>query len=105
VKLAMDEGKAEKNAAASAKAGKTEKLGFFAKLKGIFKKKPKLKTVVPDSTAVGDQEISPSDSSATTTPQPTVKKKKGLFGKKPKAAPPVAPKKKADAKKEENDGF
>lgn len=101
VKLAMDEGKAEKNSA----GGKAAKVGFFAKLKGLFKKKPKPKTAVTDSTAVIEQEINSSDSTTTTTPQPVVKKKKGLFGKKSKTAPPVTPKKKADAKKEENDGF
>jgi len=105
VKLAMDEGKAEKNAGTSASGGKAAKQGLFAKLKGLFKKKPKQKPAVADSTAVSAQEINPSDSTSTTTVQPVVKKKKGLFGKKPKTAPPVTPKKKTDAKKEENDGF
>lgn len=103
VRLAMDEGKAEKNAASG--AGKKVKQSFFAKLKGIFKKKPKPKITVADSTAVSEQAVSPSDTTATPTPQPVVKKKKGLFGKKPKAAPAQTPKKKTDAKKEENDGF
>jgi hypothetical protein len=106
VKLAMDEGKAEKNAAAASAGGKKVKQGFFAKLKGIFTKKPKTKTSVADSTVVSEQGINPSDSTATTTPQPVVKKKKGLFGKKSKSKMPVAPKKNPEAKKkEENDGF
>ena len=107
VKLAMEEGKAEKNAAASAKGGKKEKKSFLEKLKGIFKKKPKPQTEVTDTTAVSDQEVnSPDSTSRSTATQPVVQKKKGLFGKKSKSNTPAAPKKKPDAKKkEEDDGF
>ena len=83
---------------------KKEKKSFMEKLKGLFKKKPKPKTEVADSTAVSEQEVNPSDSTSTIT-QPVVQKKKGLLGKKSKTAPPETPKKKADAKKEEDDGF
>ena len=98
VRLAMDEGKAEKEAAEA--GGKKEKRSFLQKLKDLFKKKPKPEAA--DSTAVSEQEANPLDSTST-TPPPVVKKKKGLFGKKSKAAPPAP--KKADAKKEEDDGF
>ena len=114
VKLAMEEGKVEKEA--SETGGKKEKKSFFQKLKDIFKKKPKPEPEVVDSTAVTrDPDMDLPDSTSISTPKPVttikpvvVKKKKGLFGKKPKGEP-VAPKKKDDAKKEdakkEDDGF
>jgi len=107
VKLAMEEGKAEKNAGAAAKGGKKEKKSFLEKLKGIFKKKPKAQTEVADTTAVSDQEVnSPDSTSRPTATQPVVQKKKGFLGKKSKSTAPAAPKKKPDAKKkEEDDGF
>ncbi len=98
VRLGMEEANTEKNASTS--SVKKVKQSFFQKLKGIFKKKPKVKND-SDSTSVVTQEVNPSDSTATA--QPVAKKKKGLFGKKSKA--PVAPKKKSDGKKEEDDGF
>ncbi len=106
VRMAMEEGKKDKEAAKAAKVGKKEKKGFFESLKSIFKKKPKQKTQVADTTSTSDQQVNPSDSSSTAT-KPAVQKKKGLFGKKSKpAAPPVGPKKKPDGKKkEEDDGF
>ncbi len=103
VKLAMEAGKAEKESAKSGGA-KKEKKSFMEKLKGLFKKKPKPKTEIVDSTAVSEQDVNPSDSSSTAV-QPVVQKKKGLFGKKSKTTPTPAPKKKTDAKKEEDDGF
>jgi hypothetical protein len=118
VKLAMDEGKAEKEAAES--GDKKEKRSFLQKLKDIFKKKPKPEPETVDSTAVTrdpDMDLpdstSTSISNPTTTPKPVVKKKKGLFGKKSKAEPVTPkkkedtkdPKKEKDAKKEEDDGF
>jgi hypothetical protein len=103
VKLAMDAGKAEKEAAAGV-GGKKEKKSFIEKLKGLFKKKPKAKADVNDTTTMVGQEATLPDSTSTGN-QPVVKKKKGLFGKKSKSAPTTAPKKKADAKKEEDDGF
>jgi len=102
VKLAMDAGKEEE--AASSAGDKKEKKSFIEKLKGLFKKKPKAKTEVADSTAVSEQEENPYDSTSTVA-KPVVQKKKGLFGKKSKNAPPETPKKKTDAKKEEDDGF
>jgi len=100
VRLAIEGGKEE--ASAKAAAGKKAKQGFFQKLKGIFKKKPKTKAK-NDSTAVTPQEVNPSDSLAAT--QPVLKKKKGfgLFKKKSKA--PATPQKKVEGKKEEDDGF
>lgn len=101
VKLAMEESQNEKSGAGGASA-KT-KQGFFQKLKGIFKKKPKAKS---DSTEVVKEEINPSDSTSTQNKPAVTKKKKGLggiFGKKSKA--PAAPPKKTEAKKEEDDGF
>jgi hypothetical protein len=101
VRLAMEGAKAEKNAKVS--GGKVVKQGFFKKLKGLFKKKPKAKN---DSTAVSPEVIAPTDSASTQPVQPVVKKKKGLggmFKKKPKD-PEVAPKK-PEGKKEEDDGF
>ena len=98
VRIAMDAGKAEN---VKESGGKKEKQSFLQMLKNIFKKKPKAKN---DSTAVAaTEDVNPSDSTATTAPQPIVKKKKGLFGK--KAKPPVAPAKKPEGKKEEDDGF
>jgi hypothetical protein len=105
VRIAMEEGKAEKEA-----EGKKEKKSFFQRLKDIFKKKPKPEPEAVDSTAVPrdeDMDLPDSTSISTpkaTTPKPVVQKKTGLFGKKAKPAPP-APKKKEDAKKEEDDGF
>jgi hypothetical protein len=101
VKLAMEESKMEKSESGS--AGAKSKQGFFQKLKGLFKKKPKAKS---DSTEVVQEEINPSDSTASQNAKPGVKKKKGLgglFGKKSKA-PATAPKK-PEGKKEEDDGF
>ena len=121
VKLAMEEGKAEKEATES--GGKKEKKSFLQKLKDLFKKKPKPELEAVDSTTVSEQDLSdrefnsldsvsaPPPKPIPTKPQPVVKKKKGLFGKKQKAASvapkkkeEVAPKKKEDAKKED-DGF
>ncbi len=101
VKLAMAEGKSEKNAKAA--EGKKVKQGFFQKLMGLFKKKPKAKN---DSTSVAGQQIYSSDSTMASPTQPVIKKKKGLgglFKKRPKA--PVLPAKKLEGKKEEDDGF
>ncbi|MBS1508957.1 MAG: hypothetical protein JSS79_20130 [Bacteroidetes bacterium] len=101
VKLAMEESKNEKSEAGAA-TSKT-KQGFFQKLKGIFKKKPKAKS---DSTQVVQEEVNPTDSTSTEKKPDVPKKKKGLgglFGKKSKA-PATAPKK-PEGKKEEDDGF
>ncbi len=103
VKIAMDEGKEEKKATATASAGKKAKQSFFQKLKNIFKKKPKAKS---DSTSLAPQVANPSDSTSAQSAQPVVKKKKGLLGlfnKKSKA--PASPEKKPEGKKEEDDGF
>ncbi len=101
VKIGMDEAKAEGKMKT---ANKKTKQGFFQKIKGLFKKKPKTKI---DSTKVVTEEINTSDSTAAQIkPQPLTKKKKGLGGllkKKPKA--PVKPVKKIEGKKEEDDGF
>jgi hypothetical protein len=92
---------------ASGKKGK-KKGGFF---KNLFKKKPKEEI---DSTAIkappaADEfdYVEESDStSQAEIPQPKVKEKKGLFGKKKKKNPkPAAPAKKTDPKKEEDDRF
>jgi hypothetical protein len=95
VAAAMDTQSKNKAQGAKAKTGKKKK-GIFSFLK--FGKKKN----AADSLAVEEQEIAPSDSTA-------VPKKKGLLGifggkkdKKPKD--PLAPKKKDDAKKED-DGF
>jgi len=103
VRLAMEAGKAEKETEAA--GSKKEKKSFMEKLKGLFKKKPKPKTEVADSSAVNEQDVNPYDSTSTVSPPVVQKKKgKGLFSKKSKAAPPVEPKKN-DVKKEEDDGF
>jgi len=116
VRLAMEEGKAEKEASES--GGKKEKRSLLQKLKDLFKKKPKPEPEVVDSTAVSrDPDMDLPDSTSISTPRPAitkpveVKKKKGLFGKKsktatvaPKKKEEVVPKKKDDAKKED-DGF
>jgi len=101
VRLAMEEGKSEKNVKEN--EGKKVKQPFFQMLKGIFKRKPKTKE---DSTAVVGQTISPTDSTSSSGAQPVIKKKKGLSGlfkKSPK--PPATPPKKPEGKKEEDDGF
>ena len=101
VKLAMDAGKSEK--AAKATEDKKMKTGFFQKLLGLFKKKPKAKM---DSASLSDKAINPTDSTGASSTQPIAKKKKGLgglFKKSPKV--PIAPAKKPEGKKEEDDGF
>lgn len=101
VKAALKEEKNVKSGkAAKAKAkAKGEKKGFFGFFKNIFKKKPKT-----DSTAVTTPSptVTPPDSAAVSAP----KEKKGLFGifKKKKKTDPMAEPKKDPAKKEE-DGF
>lgn len=91
VKAAMEESKTE------AKEAKGKKKGFFASLKGLFKKKPKkdsLATTEPVQTDSAGNVIPP-------------KKKgfsfKGLFGKKSKKEAPV--KKEEEAIKEEEEKF
>lgn len=99
VKLAMEESQNEKSGGTTAKT----KQGFFQKLKGLFKKKPKAKN---DSTEVVKEEINPTDSTSTPSKPAVAKKKKGfggIFGKKSKA--PVTAPKKPEGKKEEDDGF
>lgn len=121
VRLAMNQSKEEANAAG--KEGTKAKQGFFAKLKGIFKKKPKPKKEETPAPPVNQEEDfdKPYDSTAVHEPaqanvQAAPAKKKGfsLFKKKQKSAaatktaPPATPKKeqpKKDAKKEEDDGF
>ncbi len=73
------------------KTTKEEKKGFFAGIKGLFKKKPK-----SDSTTVS----APPVKSDINAPEPA-KKKGGLFKKKK----PVEPEKKKDPAKKEGDGF
>ena len=120
VRLAMEEGKAEKEAGESGE--KKEKRSLLQKIKDLFKKKPKTEPEVVDSTAVNrDPDMDLPDSTSTYAPKPATaksvvkpaeKKKKGLFGKKSKAATvapkkkeeEIAPKKKDEAKKED-DGF
>jgi hypothetical protein len=109
VKAGMDEANAAKEE--SSGAAKGEKKGFFAKLKGLFKRKPKQEVdtasfkkakvdpfLEPDSTLVQPQPQTPQ---VEAKPE---KKKGGLFRKKSKTqdAPPPP---KQDAKKEEKDGF
>ncbi|GHN02795.1 hypothetical protein WSM22_42840 [Cytophagales bacterium WSM2-2] len=124
VKLGIEGAKADKEAATT-KGG--AKLGFFAKLKNLFKKKPK-KTVVTDTTGVNaniQQEENYDtglDSTVVQQPQPevqqqpqtkkktqpsTVEKKKGvgLFKRKPKTQTAPPPKKQDAKKKDEGDGF
>ncbi|MEJ0032661.1 MAG: hypothetical protein WDO15_20920 [Bacteroidota bacterium] len=84
------------NKANAAKSGK-KKGNFFQKLM-FWKKKP-----APDSLAVAAPPPNPSD---TTAAPPKKKGLKGLFGgKKKDPNAPANPKKKDDAKKDENDGF
>jgi hypothetical protein len=95
VRAAMETQKDNKETAAA--TGKT-KGKFFQKLM-FWKKKP-----VTDSLAIDQQQVTPTDSTGAAIP-PAEPKKKGLFGKKKAAKTPVDPKKKEDAKKDENDGF
>ncbi len=88
VKAAMDQGN-------ETAAAKTEKKGFFSKLKGLFKKKPK-----KDSLNVQEQQAT--DSMGAPIPQRKKFSFKGLFKKKPKEATPV---KKEEAIKEEEEKF
>jgi hypothetical protein len=97
VKIAMAEAKAEKEGPKEIK----KKKGFFASLKGLFKKKPKEKSneqqLLNDSTQVNS---GVQDSSSVVQP-----KKKGLLGLFKKKSKPVVVPKKVDGKKEEDDGF
>ncbi len=91
VRVAMDEQATAKN------PPKAAKKGFFASLKGLFKKKPKKK----DSLAVEE----PQETDSTGAPIAKPKKKfsfKGLFKKK---KPEAAPAKKEEAIKEEEEKF
>jgi hypothetical protein len=83
-------------AAESAATVKTEKKGFFGKLKGLFKKKPK-----KDSLNVEEQ-TQPTDSTGAPIPQKKKFSFKGLFKKKSKD---IAPVKKEEAIKEEEEKF
>jgi hypothetical protein len=112
VRLAMEEGKVEKEVAESGKKGKKS---FLQRIKDLFKKKPKSEQEAVDSTTVKrnpDDLDLPDSASNYSTPKPVVKpaekKKKGLFGKKSKAVAPkkkedAAPKKKDEAKKEKKE--
>jgi len=122
VRLAMNESKEESNVKGSTATEKKSKQGFFKKLKGLFKKKPKqeidstqVKSVAPDqfeeydSTAVQPSQARSAVTTTPSAPVPSKKKGGGLFKKKAKAkTQPIAPEKKQDPKKDakkEDDGF